>query len=99
MARVVELLKEAADYGNAYEFTATGVRRMFFISPHIVRITFTCTDIREGRDDSVEEQRVSGHMDCDVAQLDAILALIRDGLAALVDQPRDMAMRSSVVAH
>jgi hypothetical protein len=98
MARVVEF-KEAVDWGNNYEFVATGVRRMFMVSPSIVRITFTRTDIREGRDDTVEEQRVIAHMDCDIAQVDAILATIRDGLAALVEQPRDMVMRSSVVAH
>ena len=99
MARVVEFMKEAADYGDAYEFIATGVRRMFMVSPSIVRITFTCTDIRHGRDDSVEEQRVSGHIDMDISQVDAIIALIREGLAALVDQPRDMSMRSSMAAH
>jgi hypothetical protein len=101
MARVVEFLKEASDYGDAYEFTATGVRRMFMISPHIVGITFVRTDICVTRDDSVEEQRVSGHMDCDVAQLDAIIALIRQGLAALIEQPTDAAAptRRSVATH
>jgi len=99
MARVVEFLKEAADYGNDYEFLATGVRRMFMVSPSIVRITFVRTDIRHCHDDSVEEQRVSGHIDMDISQVDAILALIREGLAGLLDQPRDMAMRSSMAAH
>jgi hypothetical protein len=99
MARVIEFLKEAADYGNDYEILATGVRRMFMVSPSIVRITFTRTDIRNCHDDSVEEHRVSGHVDMDIAQAPAIFALISEGLAALVEQPRDMAMRSSVVAH
>jgi hypothetical protein len=93
--RVIDFMKEANDYGTAAEFLATGVQRMFMVSPSIVRISFTRTDIR---DDSVEEQRVSGHIDCDIAQIGAIVALIWEGLTALVDQPRDVS-RSSVVAH
>jgi hypothetical protein len=96
MSRVVEFLKEAADYGDAYEFTATGVRRMFMISPHILRITFVHADIRH---DGVEEGRVSGHIDMDIAQAPAIFALISEGLAALVEQPPNVSMRSSMSAH
>jgi len=69
---------------------------MFMMSPSIVRITFVHADIRHDGDD---EQRVSGHVDMDIGQADAIIALIRQGLAALVDQPRDISMRSSMVAH
>ena len=65
MARTVEFLTEASDYGDAYEFTATGIRRMFMMSPSIVRITFVHADIRHDGD---EEQRVSGHLDMDIAQ-------------------------------
>jgi hypothetical protein len=41
----VEFLKDAQDYGDAYEILATGIRRMFLISPSIVRITFVRADI------------------------------------------------------
>ena len=49
------------------------------------------TDIRESRDDSVEEQRVSGHIDMDISQVGAILALIRDGVADLECEGRTQA--------
>jgi hypothetical protein len=41
------------------------------------------------RDDMVEEQRVSGHVDCDISQLPALLDLIREGLATRLEQSRD----------
>jgi hypothetical protein len=96
MTRNVEFLTDAADYGDAPSFIATGIRRVSLISPNIVRVTFARADSRH---DGVEEQRVSGHVDFDVSQLDAILALIRDGLTALVEQPGDTSMRSSAAAH
>jgi len=98
MARTVEFLTEACDYGNNYEFVATGIRRMFMMSPSIVRITFVHADIRHDGD---EEQRVSGHLDMDIAQADAIIALMRQGLTALIEQPTDAAAptRRSVAEH
>jgi hypothetical protein len=97
MPRNVEFIPDAADYGTAYEFTATGIRRMFMISPHILRISFVQLDMRH---DGREEQRVSGHLDCDVDQLPGIIALMRQGLADLVEQPSEaVPARSSMSAH
>jgi hypothetical protein len=77
--------------------TATGIRRMFMISPHILRISFVQLDMRH---DGREEQRVSGHMDCDISQAPAIIALMRQGLADLVEQPGEaVPARSSMSAH
>jgi hypothetical protein len=81
-ARSVEFVKQVHDYGNAYEFLATGVARMFIISPSIVRIAFVRTHVR---DDSEEEERMTGSIDCDVSQLPAMLDLIRQGLATLLE--------------
>jgi hypothetical protein len=83
--RIVEFVKDANDWGDGPAILATGIRRMYFISPHIVRVTFVRADVD---DNGVEEQRVSGHIDCDIDQLDAILALIHRGLG-VADQPRD----------
>jgi len=98
MTSVVELLGDDADYGDAPSFIATGVSRMFLISPNILRITFVRFDRRH---DGAREQRVSGHIDCDVGQLPAILDVLRQGLGALVEQPIDPRgpARGSVNAH
>jgi hypothetical protein len=96
MPRNVEFIPDAVDYGTAYEFTATGVRRMFMISPHILRIAFVRLDMRDDR----EEHQVSGYMDCDVDQLPGIIALMRQGLADLVEQPSEaVPARTSMSAH
>ncbi len=60
MARTVEFLTEACDYGNNYEFVATGIRRMYMLSPSIVRVTFVHKEISY---EGAEEDRVSAHMD------------------------------------
>jgi hypothetical protein len=97
MPRNVEFIPDAVDYGTAYEFTATGVRRMFMMSPHIIRITFVQLDMR---DEAREEHRVSGYMDCDIDQLPGIIALMRQGLADLVEQPSEaVPARTSMSAH
>jgi hypothetical protein len=84
---VVEFMK-AIDYGGAAEFLATGVQPMHMLSPSIVRISFVRNDL----DDNGEQmQRVSGHIDCDIAQVDAILALIRQGVADLECEGRTQA--------
>ena len=84
--RIVEFVKDANDWGDGPAILATGIRRMYFISTQIIRVTF----VRAGVDDNgVEEQRVSGHIDCDIAQVDAILDLIHRGLGDLAEQPRD----------
>jgi hypothetical protein len=90
----VELLKDAIDYGDGPDFIATGIRRMYMISPSIVRITFVRTDVRR---DGVEEQRVNGFMTCDISQLSVITASIDQGLATLLEQPRDAATPEGTV--
>jgi hypothetical protein len=98
MPRVVEFLTEANDYGDTGEFIATGVRRMFMLSPSIVRVTFVHKEISY---EGAEQHRVSAHMDMDIAQAPEIFALIAQGLAALAEQPTDAAAptRRSVAAH
>ena len=82
--RIVELTDKCVDYGEAPSFLATGICRIFFISRHIVRVTLVRNDVD---DNGAGQQRVSGHVDCDIAQVDAILDLIHRGLGDL--QPRD----------
>jgi hypothetical protein len=97
MTRSIEFTKQPADCGDAPDFIATGVGPMFMVSPSIMRITFVRSDTRH---DGVEEQRVSGHMDCDISQVPAINALIRRGLAALLEQPCDApAPHGSMATH
>jgi len=87
--RVVEFMK-ATDWGTGPEFIATGLQRMFMLSPSIVRITFVRNDL----DDNGEQmQRVSGHIDMDIAQVDEILALMRDGVADLECEERIVCTR------
>jgi hypothetical protein len=89
---VMEILPDAVDYGDAPSFIATDICRMFFVSPNIVRITFVRTDVRH---DGTEERRVSGHVDCDIAQMIHMNATIRDALPRLMaedpsrEPPRD----------
>jgi hypothetical protein len=87
--RVVEFMK-AIDYGGAPDFLAIGVQRMHMLSPSIVRISFVRNDLD---DNSEQLQRVSGHIDMDIAQVDEILALIRDGVADLECEERIVCTR------
>ena len=79
----MEILSDAVDYGDAPSFLATGIRRIFLVSPHIVRITFVRIDRSyEGE----EVRRVSGHVDWDINQLRAANALIHEALMELAAQ-------------
>lgn len=83
------------DYGDAPSFIATGVRRVFLISPHIVRITFVRADMR---DDGSEEHLVSGHIDWDISQLRTANAIIREAIAML-RPPRTVQAPEIAMAH
>jgi hypothetical protein len=87
----------ATDYGDAPGFLATGIRRVRKVSPNIVRIDFVQPDVsNEGR----REHRVTGHVDFDLDQLPAILALIGHALAELAQQPREAPDdRAGITAH
>jgi hypothetical protein len=83
--RVMELMQNVVEYGDARSLgVVTGVRRIFLISPHIVRITFVRADMR---DDGTPEHRVSGHVDWEVDHLLAANALIRQALVQLLLPP------------
>ena len=79
----MDLMQNVADYGDAPSFFVTGVRRVFLLSPHIVRITYVRADVR---DDGTPEHRVSGHIDCDVSHVGTINTLLREAMAALLPQ-------------
>lgn len=72
-----------ADYGDAPTFIATGVCRLFLMSPHIIRVTFVRTDRRY---DGIEEQRVSGHIDMDITQIVIMNSTILEALAKLLPE-------------
>lgn len=78
----MEFLHNAVDYGDAPFFFATGVRRAFLISPHVVRVTFVRTDRSKS---GAEEQRVSGHIDWDVASIKAAKEMITEVITTLIE--------------
>lgn len=78
---IMDLIQNVADYNDAPSFIATNVCRLFLVSPNIVRVTFVRADRRF---DGTEEQRVSGHVDMDIAQMICMNALIRDALPRLL---------------
>lgn len=90
----MDVMCNCADYGDAPSFVATGICRMFFVSPNIIRITFVRTDRRH---DGVEEHRVSGHIDCDVTQLDAINTLIHECTAKLLAEQTPITGRRHLI--
>jgi hypothetical protein len=92
----MDLMHNVADYGDAPSFFVTGVRRVFLKSPHTVRITFVCTDVR---DDGSEEMRVSGHVDCDVSHVQAVNTLLREAMAALLPQASLAQVPGSAATH
>ena len=79
----MDLIEKCVDYGDAPTFLATGICRIFFISRHIVRITCVRSDMRS---DGTEEERVSGHVDWDISDLQAAHALMHKALAALLSE-------------
>ena len=81
----MEIMQNVVDYGDAPAFFATGVSRVFLVSPHIVRITYVRADVR---DDGTPEHRVSGHIDCDVSHVGAINTLLREAMAVMLSEAR-----------
>ena len=79
----MELIQNVADYGDARSFIATGICRLFFISPNMVRVTFVRADMRA---DAIIENRISGHIDWDINQLQALPRLLADAIAKMVAQ-------------
>jgi len=76
----MELLSDAVDYGDAPCFLATGIRRIFLVSPHIVRVT--CVRLDRSHE-GAKVWRVSGHVDCDIEQAQVMNALVREALERL----------------
>jgi hypothetical protein len=80
---IMELMQNVADYGDARSFIATGIVRIFFVSPNMIRVTFARADMRA---DGVIEYRVSGHIDWDVNQLQAAHRLFAEAIAKVIEQ-------------
>jgi hypothetical protein len=83
---IIELMQNVAvaDYGDAPSFIATDCSRIFFMSPHLVRVTHVRADVRH---DGTPELRVSGYVDWDIARLRAVHAMLSDVMARVVAAP------------
>jgi hypothetical protein len=89
-------MEKCVDYGDAPTFLATGICRIFFISRHIVRVTCVRTDIDEN---GTEHQRVSGHVDWDLSDLQAAHALIHEALAQILSSRPSRRPANMSAAH
>ena len=92
----MELLPDAIDYGDAPSFVASKVCRMFFVTRHILRITFARKDIGP---DGRERYLVTGHVDYDIDDIPSMRAQISEGLALVTAVTQPSYTRSGAAAH
>lgn len=81
---------DAIDYGDAPRIAATGISRIFFISPNVIRIACCC---RHMRDDGMMELRIAAYVDWDIDEFCAVHETLHGKMAELLaEAKRDYAL-------